>query len=514
VSGSFGGILSIARSAIRTYQVAVEVTSQNIANAQTEGYTRVRPTVGPLPPRYTPQGVLGTGVTVRDVARVRDVLLDATFRRESARAAGAEAREGILARLEDLFAEPSENGLAATLDRFYDAWSDLANSPTSSTAKSVVQQRGRQLALWFNGADTRLSQVRDETRTRLNEQVTRVNRIAEGIARLNAQIVSEEAGGVSATQTRDERDRLVDELAALAGAETIEDQRGAVAVIVAGQTLVDKGEFKALNPPDFDSITGTVRLSIGASEEPIQRVDGSVGALLRVINDDITALRTRLDTLATAVVHGTNRWHRMGWSAAGDAAGLAGENYDPATPAALRGSRVDFFASPAGTAPGTAPTVTARNIRLSALVDGDPAFVAAGIAGGTGATAVPAPGDNRIALGIAGMREATGAPDDTSAVTTDPAPLAAWPGIGTTSPGAYWRETVGTLGLDIAAARGDREVGEVLRTQADTRRQSVAGVSIDEELIALQRYQQSFAAASRIITVVNEMTQDLLNMVR
>lgn len=512
MSGTFGGILSIARSALRAQQFAIEVASQNIANAQTEGYTRTRAVLNPLPPRYTPQGVLGTGVAVTDVARVRDVLLDASYRREAAAASMHESRYTLLTRVETLFAEPSETSLGASLDRFSDAWNDLANSPASVSARQVVVQRGQQVAQWLNGADARITQFREETYTRLVEQTGRMNQLLGQIADLNAQIIPIEAGGATAGPLRDQRDRMLDELASMAGAEALENDDGSVNVIVAGQTMVDQGQAKQFNAPAL--VGGTVRLTIGTSGEPVTVRTGAIAGFMQAYNVDLPGMRTQLDTIATAVVHSVNRWHRTGYTPAGDALNLAGEAYDPATPAALRGSRVDFFASPAGTTPGTTPPVTARDIRLSDAVLANVNVVASGRGGWNGTTVVNQPGDNSIALAIGGLRTSLGFPDDADTGTTDPPVQTGLPGLGGRSIADFWRSSVTELGLNTSSARADQEAGDALRQQTDARRQSVAGVSIDEELIGLSRAQQAYQAAARVISVVQELTADLIGIVR
>src|SRR5687768_12477510 len=134
---TMANILSTARMAIFAHQTAMQVTSHNIANAETPGYSRQRAQLTEATPQVMPFGNLGTGVRITDVAQIRDTLLDASFRRESANAAGFGLRRDLLGQLEGIFAEPGDRGFATTLDAFWNAWSDLANTPTSSTAREV-----------------------------------------------------------------------------------------------------------------------------------------------------------------------------------------------------------------------------------------------------------------------------------------------------------------------------------------------------------------------------------------
>ncbi|MDX2185037.1 MAG: flagellar hook-associated protein FlgK [Gemmatimonadaceae bacterium] len=512
MSGTFGGIMSIATTALRAQQMAIEVAANNIANAQTEGYTRVRAELNPLPPRLTPQGALGTGVSVSQLVRVRSTLLDGAFRREHAFAAESEARADILGRIEEIFAEPSENGLAATLDRFADAWSDLANNPTSGAAREITRQRGQQVAAWLNGADARMVSIENETYLRATEATDRLNQLVKQIADLNHAIIPMEVGGGAGGPLNDQRDRAIDELSALAGAEILKNPDGSVNVVVAGQTLVDGGTYKTLNAPTL--VGGELRLTIGSSNEALTIRTGSLKGILTLYNTDIANVRDQLDQVATAVVHGVNRWHRTGWSAAGDALNLPGEDYDPTTPAALRGSRVDFFQSPPGTVPGATPTVTARDIRLSDEVLADVNVVSAGRAGWNGTAQVPQVGDNAIALAIAELRSGTVMIDDTDTGLTNPPATTNLPGMNGRSMADFWRAAVTDLGLVSSRVQAERQAGDTLRQQTDVRRQGVSGVSIDEELIAITRAQQAYQAAAKVLTLVQELTAELAGLVR
>src|ERR1043165_790293 len=122
---SIASILSIARSAITAQQTATQVISQNISNATTEGYSRQRAELFASVPQVTTRGTIGTGVSVFGVTRACDTLLDQVFRQQSSGASGANIRSDTLGAVEQIFNEPSENGLAASLDAFWSSWSDL-----------------------------------------------------------------------------------------------------------------------------------------------------------------------------------------------------------------------------------------------------------------------------------------------------------------------------------------------------------------------------------------------------
>ncbi|HMS03600.1 MAG TPA: flagellar hook-associated protein FlgK, partial [Gemmatimonadaceae bacterium] len=211
------GLFGIARSALITHQTSLQIVSQNVANAETPGYSRQRPLLVASDPVRMPVGNIGTGVQFKGIERQRDQLLDNAFRSANTLLGESTYRRDMLTQVEDIFGEPSESGMAATLDQFWSAFSDLASSPGSLANKSVVQQRGRQLAQQFNDFDTRLSQVGVQTRDRLDTAVNEINQLATQVAELNSRIVTAEAGGSTASELGDQRDLLLDDLARMAG---------------------------------------------------------------------------------------------------------------------------------------------------------------------------------------------------------------------------------------------------------------------------------------------------------
>lgn len=466
---TFGGILSIARSAISAHQTAIQVISHNVANAETPGYSRQRVLMQENWPVKLPQGILGTGVLVRDVAQIRDALLDVAYRRDNASASGFGLRRDLLGQVEQIFGEPSGSGLAATMDAFWNAWSDLANAPDNPAARQVVQQRGAQVAATLNAQATRLDQIKADTIARLDRSVGLLNDLGRQMAEVNTQIVAAEAGGVTANDLRDTRNRLLDDMSKLASIQTVEAHNGSVTVLVANQTLVDGSASKAL------AMTGSppkLALAFKGSADTLPQLGGELSALTDVLNNDLANTRARLDELALGLVTTVNAIHNQGWSPAAEPT--------PPMPPGWAGSNVDFFTG-----------ADASSISLAAEVGNNRDFVAvSAVFGGTG--------DNSIALQLSQLR------DDAITIGASPSP---------TSFANHYRDTVTTLAMNTNAAASSSAVYETLAAQSEVRRQSVSGVSTDEELVQLMRSQQAYVAATRLISTVDEMAQALLNMV-
>lgn len=470
MNSSITGILNVARSAIFANQTGVRVASQNIANAQSEGYSRRTIHFVEARPDVTPAGRLGTGVRVSGVVRVRDELLDATFRQESARASGFQLRQDVLGRIEEIFGEPSEDGLAASLDAFWTSWSDLANRPSSDTMRRAVQQRGSEVAGLLRSYAGRIDEVAQHTRVRLTEAVQSVNGIAERIGQINREIVIAEGGGHEAHDLRDQRDRLLDDLAKIGKVRVIDRGGGSIAVMLENATLVDGTLSRSLtaagDPPSIEM--AGFRLDFGSE-------GGALGEMVRVLGTDIPGVRGRLDELAAVLVEQVNALHTSGYTTAGVAGGA--------------------FYDPAG--------VTASTIALDAAVAADPLNVVSSDTAGETT-------NNRIALAMAALR---GRASANTVAQTIPAWAAVSGSLSGRSIGEYYEDIVTETALKVGSAEHAARVFGLVAEQADARRESLSGVSTDEELIRLMNFQQAYTAATKVVTTVDEMLEAVLNMV-
>src|SRR5689334_8017584 len=184
-------------------QTIIQVVGHNIANAETQGYSRQRTTLTANTPEHWTYGSVGTGVALAKIERLRDESLDSSYRGESGDASAHRTRADLLGSVEGILGEPSDDGLAASMDAFWGAWSDLATNPSSSAARSVVQQRGAIVATTLNGFDGQLKQLRDQVQLKLTNSVADMNTLADQIATLNGRIVASEAGGTVANDLRD-----------------------------------------------------------------------------------------------------------------------------------------------------------------------------------------------------------------------------------------------------------------------------------------------------------------------
>lgn len=454
---TLGSILSNAATGLRAQQAALSVVSHNVAHATTEGYTRQRAVLTSNPALRTPDGAFGTGVNVADVQQVRDALLDASYRTETGGASEQRTRSEMLTRIETLLGEPTETGLDASLDAFLSSWSDLASNPTSPSHRIVVRTRGAQLVDKLRELAGGLAGIREEVHTRLQVGVDRVNELTGTVARLSREIVSMEADGRTAGDLRDARGRALDELAKLIPVTVVERANGSVGVASSGINIVD-GAYAS--PLQVGTAGGTVGLQIVGRPGLLPETGGSLGGLVDVLNSDLAAAQRSLDELAAALVAEVNAMHTAG-TGPGGVTGVA-------------------FFDPAGT--------TAWTAALSAAVEASPSSIAAGTGDALGAYRA---GANDVAQRIASLRDQA---------------LAA---LGAT-PGAHIRGLVSSVGLAVRSSLDAADVHQTLADQADLRRQSLSGVSVDEELVQLIQFQSAYQASAKVISATDEMIQSLL----
>lgn len=470
MTASIGSILSVARTALSAHQAAIGVISHNLANATTEGYSRQRVELVPGRPLQTPVGGIGTGVRVDDIGRVRDTILDAGFRDESSGAAYWSRRSGLLGELQSLHGSTQTGGLPAAMDAFWNAWSDLANDPAGTTARVVVRQTGEQVVQQVKRLTHGIDATGASAALRLEQEVGDINRYARDIAALNTQIVAAEAGGITAADLRDKRDLAIDRLSQLASVQVVERANGSVGVNISGISIVDAADAAGVK---IDTTGGTWSLQStrGATISP---AGGSVGAALDVLNNDVPAARAELDAWARALVDTVNAVHVTGTNAAG-------------------ATGINFFDDN-----GDVTTVTAASLRLSAQVTADPAAIAAGTAATDPVSGLPVygAGRNDVALALATRREA---------------PVAL---LGGRTLADSYTASVSRLGGEVRAADDAADTHSVLASQADIRRSSVSGVSTDEELVQLIRFQNAYSAAARVVSAADEMLQTILDMKR
>ena len=234
---SFFGLNALL-SSLRAQQEAIDTTNHNIANANTDGFSRqvtnmVTTTPYTLPSANRETGLalqIGTGVMVSQVKRMRDQFVDVELRMQSQMQSNSDALAKGLGEVEGILNEPGQYGLQSLMDNFFNAWGDLANNPQSDGARVAVRSAGQNLASWFNNIGLRMGQLRQDFDGSVSLKTTEVNNIATQIAGLNEQIKRSLTVGDVPNDLQDRRDLLLDQLANLTGATYRDETDGTTTV--------------------------------------------------------------------------------------------------------------------------------------------------------------------------------------------------------------------------------------------------------------------------------------------
>jgi flagellar hook-associated protein 1 len=491
--------LNIARTALLTSQRAIQTTGRNIANANTPGYARQRPIFAPIPSVFGGDGLpRGGGVELREVERVVDLNIEAQLQREQSQLSFDTAIEGGLARLEGALDELSDTGFSNRLDGFFNALNDVANDPSDLTTRETAIQRADELASQLRATDLRLEQLETDLNGQLSRTTDEINEIASEVAGLNQRIREQEFGSSGTSELRDRRTFLLSQLGEKIDFTTFEREDGTAAVFIGGGFVLIDGEVSArletdttqptpLADPTFFNIYHVIS---GTRSGPItSRISGGeLGATLELRDDRVQFYRQQVDRLAFTIASRFNTVHAAG-------RGLIDGS--------SRNLFVDRLTAVAGTPPGTALASVAGAAGLIA-VNADLVLDSRHFAAGTPTAGAAQPGDNRNALALAGLQNTASAVFQIG----DPAAGPATGAVQTLN--QFVASTASTLGAELSGIRSSIASGELAVAELSGRRESLSGVSIDEEVTQLVRFQRGFEASARLLSTVDELLERLL----
>jgi flagellar hook-associated protein 1 len=314
---SFSG-LTDALTALNASRYALDVTGQNISNANTPGYVRQRAELaeaGPIPgvaALYATQHADST-VTVSGTSRLNDPVIDMRARSEHGRNGYLQTSAGTLSSVQDLFDEPSDNGLAEQLNDFWNSWAAVANHPGDSASRNVVLQKASALAGTLNETSAALGRISQSLTDQTNAAVTQINTAAGELAQLNGAIAVGTATGSVDNQLLDQRDSLLMNLADLAGAQASINPDGTATVSIGGQTVVSSTTATAV------STNASNQLLVGGSATG--PAGGQLQAMLDGLNTTVPSYTAQLDAVAAALASTTNTAQAGGYDLAGNPGG-------------------------------------------------------------------------------------------------------------------------------------------------------------------------------------------------
>ncbi|UJF33229.1 flagellar hook-associated protein FlgK [Paenibacillus hexagrammi] len=511
MSSTFMG-LETAKRSLFTQTAALNTTGHNIANANTKGYSRQvvnmvasQPMEAPSLTRSNTPGQLGTGVEYTSVTRIRENFLDDQYRNENKKLGSTSIQQDTLSKLEKIFNEPSDTGLQSVLGNFWSSWSDLSKDPENTDARKVVRENAMALTDTFQYVSKSLSDLSNDLTTNINVKVSEINTKTAAIADLNEEIQRIEGLGDDANDLRDQRDQLTDDLSKIASITVQRTDQGynislGSTNLVAGKTATETsgaalesayasgdlsgGEVYGMivsrdkYVKDYQTELDTIANTIANGPVTVTIPKGSVLPEGTVISG-VTysgASRTLTDDL-TVQVNGINGLHKLGYTNLNGSLSTAG----------------DFFTSSDGS------SVTASTIQVSEEIRNDVNEISTSMRTSTsGSTESVVVGNNSMALLISQLKD-TKFSFTKNGVTT------------TATVNDYYNSDIGQLGVQAEQANRSLQNQQALVDQVESSRQSISGVSLDEEMSNLIKFQHAYSAAARVMTTFDEMLDKVIN---
>ena len=463
------GILNTGRTALLTQQKAIDVTGHNIANVNTDGYSRQRVNMETNEPYSSQPGQTGTGVRAAEIQRIYDRFLGAQINDENQNLGNWETQKGVLERVEIIFDESSGYGLNQAMSEFWNAWQDLANNPSDYAGRAALLAKSEIMTTTFNNIYSNLEQIQTDIDTSIMGTVKEINSIAERIAGLNQKIALTEVGGQNANDYRDSRDLLLKELSLMINIDSFENSDGKVTVLVAGgRPLVENiSSWNLSTQPDVDSDFQDIVWTDSGGNPVVITSSISGGKLkgwLEVRDVTIPDYLSKLNDLAEGIITEVNDFHKDG----------LGLNDDDVV------AERNFFT-------GTKALDIAVN---QDIVDDVNNIAAAGSLDGL-------PGGNSNAIKIADLQNELTMNGNPATATFDD----------------YYNSLVSDVGSGVQKATVNFDHQSLMITHLDNYRESISGVSLDEEMVNLIKFQHGYNAAARLISVADELLDRVISMV-
>lgn len=560
---SIYGAMNTAVTGLMTSQLALEVTGQNISNVNNPDYTRQQANLSSDSPIAYGNVMVGTGVRVTSITRSYDQFLEGQRISNSADAGYWDAKNDIGARVQTVFNESSEAGLNNQLNQFFQAWQDLSTNPQGITERTQVISQGTNLATMFNKVSQDLRTVRTDLDTKVTSSLSQINQITGQIADMNKAIHESESFNVSANDFRDKRDALVRQLSGYVQVKSVEDPNThevTVALNSGRPLVVGQTAFQLSNRVRPDD-TGTSEIYWKDTDGTYSNVtkemqNGNMGAWIDMRDNQVNNYLDQVDRLSATMVRDLNNIHSSGYGLDG---GTGRNFFSSLTPIVNPGStnvgsgiitfsgiadaqninldkfRIDFtgpnsfnvtdvtlgkqVAANQSYTPGSdisyflnqgmhvsisKPVATGDTFEVNAsknaasLMSVDAAIRNDTLKIAAGKTTNQGDGDNALSLARSqntmNMNKAAGAAS------------------GTATFAEYYNSIVGQVGVSAQASLNMFNQQETINNQVDNRREQVAGVSLDEEMVNLIKYQHAYQASARMITVVDSMLQTLIGM--
>ena len=316
-------LLNVGARALLANQLALQTTGNNIANANTVGYSRQTAVMSQVPGQYTGSGYIGKGVEVSSIERAHSDFLTTQATQAASVSSMDSTRANQLSSLEDIFTGGA-SGLGASVTDMLNSLSDVASTPTDITARNVVLTRADEMGARFRDAQSRLDDLQQGVKSQLGNAVTTINSLATRVAALNQQIARAQGGGQAPNDLLDQRDQAMRDLNQQVQTTTVAADDGTMSVFIGSQPLVLGSSAAPLSLTTGADGTQALALTRGNASSTIPGETlggGAVAGLLRFQNTDLAEARNLLGRMATTITSAVNAQHKLGVDLDGNAGG-------------------------------------------------------------------------------------------------------------------------------------------------------------------------------------------------
>jgi flagellar hook-associated protein 1 FlgK len=453
--GSLSSILSTATQSLLAQEAAISVTNNNIANANTVGYSRETVSLQEAAPTLSGSISVGNGVTLTGIQSVHDELLSLRIQQQTSQQSSADAQVNALTQIQTLF-PTTGTSLSSSLSSFFSSLSALSSNPTSTANRQTVLSSAQTLVNQFNTISAGLSSPSSSLNTTVSTDVTQINQLSAQAASLNQQITQQNATGQSSGTLQDQLGQVETQLATLTNLTVTHGADGDSLSTGNGTPLVLGNQSYALTTSTGSG--GNLQVLDSSGTNITSAINsGDLGGTIQVRDNDIPTLQNSLDTLANQFATAFNAAQSTGFDQNGAQ----------------------------GTALFTIPTTVAGSAAAIKLTTTNATAIAASSDGSSGSNGNIA---NLVALQSATLPSGQSATAQASNLIYQ---------VGSLTSNANQESSAVALSL----------------TSLNAQLSSVSGVSVDEESANLIRYQQAYEASAKVVSTIADLFQTTLNMI-
>ncbi len=459
--GTIASMMDIARQALIADQEALNVTSNNVANQNTVGYTREVVNFQSLDAVTLNGSTAGAGVTATESSQ-RDRILDQQVQQQTQTQAQAGAMQSALQQIQNIFSLSSSTSsasstvLSTAINSFFSSLSALASNPSDTATRQNVLSAATRMTGAFNSAASQLTQISSNLNQQAVSDVSQVNSLTTTIASLNGQIASQSPSSDAGT-LEDQRQLAITQLSQLVGLDQISTQQNGITLTTTGGAVLVSGDQSyAMNTTQTGGATH-ILAGIGGQDVTSSLSGGDLGGALEARDQQLPSYSNALDSLAYGIGTQVNQVNEQG----------VDSNGNP-------GAALFSFSTGQSGAAASVQLSTSNPAAVSSAAPGE------GSAGNANASVLA----NLVNAPVAGNQTA----------------------------GAYLASFLSQVGSDASAATTNNSAQQATLTQLTSQRDSLSGVSLDEEAVNLTQYQRSYQAASQVFTIADSIMASAINL--